>query len=462
MFVEKIKTDGLAHLSYLVGGGGEAAVIDPRRDCEVYVELAHAKGCRLTHVFETHRNEDLVSGAPVLAALTGASVHHGPNADGEVAYADTVREGAVFRFGSLRLDVLETPGHTDDSLSFALYDEDFGEQAVAVFTGDALFIGDVGRTDFYPERAREVAGLLFDSLRKLEALGDQAIVYPAHGAGSVCGDNMANREFSTIGYERLNNPMLAERDREAFVEQKTREHHYQPPYFRLMERLNLEGGAPAGRVLAPRPLSAAALAASEGATLVDVRGITAFLGGHLPGSLAIPHDMLAAFAGWLLDPEERLVLVADDDGQAAAAARSLARIGYDRVEGRLSAALTGWAAAARPFITVPALDVETVARRVAEAPEGWHLLDVRGLPEVQANPIPGAEHRYVGELPDRLDELDPAASYTVMCASGARATIAASVLLRAGFENVSVFLGSAGAWRAAGHPTARRESRAAE
>ncbi|MEX0758212.1 MAG: MBL fold metallo-hydrolase, partial [Tistlia sp.] len=249
MFVEKIKTEGLAHLSYVIGDGGEAAVVDPRRDCELYVELAHARGCRIAHVFETHRNEDLVSGAPILAAMTGAEVHHGPNPERPVVYADTVREGRRFTFGKLELAVLETPGHTDDSLSFALYDADFGSEPVGVFTGDALFIGDVGRTDFYPDRAAEVAGLLFDSLRKLEALGDQAILYPAHGAGSVCGDAMADREFSTIGYERRNNPMFALQDRDAFVEKKLNEHHYQPPYFRLMERLNMEGGEAVRRVL---------------------------------------------------------------------------------------------------------------------------------------------------------------------------------------------------------------------
>ncbi len=189
MFVETIKSDGLAHLSYLIGNAGQAAVIDPRRDCETLCRAGAARGCRITHIFETHRNEDLVSGAPILAELTGAPVHHGPNAAGEVVYARTRCGRAMsFRLGALRIEVPETPGHTDDSLSFVLYDTDFGDEAVGVFTGDALFVGDVGRTDFYPDRAAEVAGLLFDSLRRIVALGDQAIIYPAHGAGSVCGD----------------------------------------------------------------------------------------------------------------------------------------------------------------------------------------------------------------------------------------------------------------------------------
>ena len=456
MFIEKVKTAGLAHLSYLLGDEGEAAVIDPRRDCDIYIEMARARGCRIAHIFETHRNEDLVSGAPVLAGMTQAKVHHGPNAAGNVAYADTVRQDDVFDLGKLRLKVLETPGHTDDSLSFAIFDTDFGDTPVGVFTGDALFVGDVGRTDFYPDRAKEVAGMLFDSLAKIIALGDQAIIYPAHGAGSVCGDNMADREFSTVGYERLANPMLQIDDRDAFIAEKLSEHHDQPPYFRLMERLNLEGGAPVARVMGPPALDTETFErTSADAAAVDVRGVTSFLGAHFPDSFSIPHDMVPAFGGWLLDPEQDLVLVADDADQAAAGARHLSRIGYDRVQGFLAPALTGWAAGARPFRTVPVLDVAEVARLVRERPTGWTLLDVRSLPEFQDGAVEGARHIYVGELPARLDELDRTRRYTAMCESGARATIAASVLLRSGFRNVDVFLGSMGAWRAAGHATTK-------
>ncbi len=453
MFLEKIKSEGLAHLSYLIGAGGAAAVIDPRRDCEIYAEKAAAQGCRITHIFETHRNEDLVSGAPLLAEMTGAPVFHGPNAAGEVSYARIVREGESFVLGNLKIETLETPGHTDDSLSFAIYDEDFGEQAVGVFTGDALFVGDVGRTDFYPERAEEVAGLLYDSLGKILALGDQAIVYPAHGAGSVCGDNMADREFSTLGYERRSNPMLQIGDRQAFVERKVSEHHYQPPYFRLMERLNLEGAAAPARLMTPPALGMAEFRRrAETATVVDLRGIAAFLGAHLPDSLALSADMVPAFAGWLLDPEEDLLLVADDEAQATLGARHLARIGYDRVRGFLPAAITGWAATAKPFVTLPVVDVTEVAQRVEDRPNGWTLLDVRGASEVAEGVVPGAQCIYVGELAGRLGELDRDKRTTVMCASGARATIAASVLLRGGFRKVDVFLGSMGAWQEAGNP----------
>ena len=452
MFVEKIKSEGLAHLSYVVGAGGRAAVIDPRRDCEVYVEKASEQGCRITHILETHRNEDLVSGAPVLAEWTGAEVFHGPNAAGEAAYARAVGEGDAFMLDKLLIRVLETPGHTDDSLSFALYDTAFGADAVAVFTGDALFVGDVGRTDFYPDRAAAVAGLLFDSLGKILALGDQAILYPAHGAGSVCGSKLAEREFSTLGYERRHNPMLQIGDRAAFVEKKLAEHHYRPPYFNLMATLNRVGAGAPGSNLSPPPLGPGAVERlAEHARLVDVRSASAFLGAHAPGSLALSVDVLATFAGWLLDPDEDLVLIADDGEQAALAALYLARIGYDRVVGYLEAAMPAWAARAKDFASLPVVDVDEVARRVAERPDGWTLLDVRGVSEVAEGVVAGAQTIYVGELPQRLGELDPARHYTVMCGSGARATIAASVLQQNGFRQVDVFLGSMGAWQRAGH-----------
>ena len=453
MFIEKIKSDGLAHLSYLIGAGGYAAVIDPRRDCEVYIERARAQGCRVTHIFETHRNEDLVSGAPILAELTGATVYHGPNADAKVEYAKIAHEGERFKLGAARIEVLETPGHTYDSLCFALYDENFSAQdAVAVFTGDTLFVGDVGRTDFYPEQASKVAGLLFDSLRKLEKLGPQTIIYPAHGAGSVCGDNMADREFSTLGYERQNNAMFALADREDFIAKKLREQHDKPPYFKHMEELNLKGVQSIPRVLQPPPLPASEVN-PEAAILLDVRGVSDFLGAHIPKSLAIPQEMLAAFAGWFLQPEDKIVLIANSGEQAENTARELARIAYDNVLGVYQQNLTTWAEDARAFRSVPVVNVETVSQRLAErSRDDWTLLDVRKDSEVENAKIEGSSHIFLGDLPHKINTLNKQREYTVMCASGARATIGASLLLRAGFNRVSVFLGSLGAWTEADKP----------
>lgn len=448
MFIETIKTDGLSHLSYMIGSNGVAAVIDPRRDCEIYVERARARGMQITHIFETHRNEDLVSGAPVLAALTGSRVLHGPNPAEPVRYADTAREGDSFAIGAAKITALETPGHTDDHLAFALYDSEYDQGAVGVFTGDALFVGDVGRTDFYPDRAREVAGLLFDSLRKLEGLGDQTIIYPAHGAGSVCGSGMADREFSTIGHERANNPRMKMADREAFIAAKLAETHYLPPYFSVMERLNVEGGSAMPRISAPVPLDLVALEKAGADRIVDTRSVTAFAGAHWPGALCIPADMIPAFAGWFLKETDRIALVSESMEEASVAATHLRRTGFDNIVGVFTNMVES-VASGRDFASMPMVDLACVRGRIADQPDDWTLLDVRADDEVEDYSIKAARHVYVGHLHKKWRDLDPGRSYTVMCASGARASVAAGWLKAQGFERVDVFLGSAGAWKAA-------------
>ncbi|WP_370234766.1 MULTISPECIES: MBL fold metallo-hydrolase [Henriciella] len=454
MFVHKIKSDGLSHLSYMIGSNGQAALIDPRRDVDAYMDLAREEDCRITHVFETHRNEDLVSGAPVISQLTGATVYHGPQPAQPIAYATTVREGDKFRIGKIELTVLETPGHTDDSVSYVLHDTDNPERAVGVFTGDALFIGDVGRTDFYPDREREVAGLLFDSLQKLKRIGPQAIIYPAHGAGSVCGAGMADREFSTIGHELANNQRFAMQDREAFIEAKISENHYLPPYFKEMERLNAEGGSATSRFPTPPPVpSDSRLFTSHEAQIVDIRSETDFAAAHVPGSYCIPQGMLAAFAGWFLNYQTDILLISDSAEQARQAAVTLSRIGFDRVIGH-HAGTVSLATAGQSLESLPLVETRTVESRLADIGKGWTLLDVRSIDEFNAGHIEGATHAYVGHLPDALAEMSLGSRVTVMCGSGMRASIAASVIKRAGYPNVDVYYGSWAAWN-------KRESRPA-
>jgi hydroxyacylglutathione hydrolase len=254
MFLEKIKSEGIAHLSYILGDGLDAVVIDPRRDCGIYAEIAAQQGVRITRIFETHRNEDYIIGSQDLARRTGAAIYHGKALD--FSYGEGVCEGDTFEVGDLHLKILETPGHTFESISIVVTDKNYGEDAVAVFTGDALFIGDVGRTDFFPDQARKVAGALYDSIfANLLPLGDQTIIYPAHGAGSSCGDSMAAREFSTIGHERLHNPVLQKKDRDSFIDFKVHEHHYLPPYFKKMEQYNQFGSPPLHSLPQPVPMT---------------------------------------------------------------------------------------------------------------------------------------------------------------------------------------------------------------
>jgi hydroxyacylglutathione hydrolase len=447
MLFKKIKTPGLSHLSYLIGSGGKAAVIDPRRDCDIYLEMARAEGLEITHIFETHRNEDLVSGAPILAAMTDAKVFHGPNAGGDVVYASTTRGGESFEIGQLVIEVIETPGHTDDHVAYALYDSEYPDGAVGVFTGDALFVGDVGRTDFYPDRKREVAGLLFDSLRKIMSLGDQVMIYPAHGAGSVCGSGMAEREFSTVGHERKNNPRLQIESRDEFIDAKINENHYQPPYFRLMERLNLEGGDPAPRVQRPKNLSLSELDECSATHLVDIRDPMAYASGHFPGSMSLPVDMIPAFAGWFISEQDSIILIGSDESQLASATEHLVRVALDNIVGGYTG-LVPAAAAGKSLTQIPMIKTGEVRRRLDKDRSEWTLLDVRDADERSEASIDGSLHIYVGELNERWKELDKSRHYTLMCASGMRATIAAGWLASRGFGKLDIYLGSMGAWKA--------------
>ena len=448
MFLEKIRSEGLAHLSYLIGDGNRAAVIDPRRDIDVYVEAAQRNGAQITHVFETHRNEDYVVGSVELARKTGAEIYHGEHLD--FKFGNPVADGDTFVFGDMKVKILHTPGHTDESISVALYDTGFGDRPVAIFTGDVLFIGQVGRTDFYPERAREVAGLQYDSIfNTLLPLGDQAILYPAHGAGSICGSGMASREFSTLGYERHFNPALQKNSREAFIDTKVNAPTYQPPYFRQMEKFNLEGPPPLDALPRPLPCSADAFAelTQNETVVVDLRSPEAFSGAYIPGSYAIPLGMLPGFAGWFFDYNKDLALVVNSYDEAQKAIRYLVRLGYDRIAGYLDGSLEEWEITGRKYGQIPSVYAGEIKDRMRK---GYALLDVREIEEWNSGHLEGAINIYVGELPDRLDEVPKDRPIITFCGSGRRAIIAASILKQSGFEQVENCLGSMAACKNVG------------
>ncbi len=442
MFLEKIKSEGIAHLSYILGDGSEAAVIDPRRDCQIYIDTAAANGMRITRIFETHRNEDYVIGSQDLARKTGAAIHHGGKLD--FAYGEKVSEGDSFTLGELKLEILETPGHTDESISIVVKDSNFRDDAVAVFTGDALFIGDVGRTDFFPDRADEVAGLLYDSIfDTILPLGDQTILYPAHGAGSVCGGGLASREFSTLGYERRNNPVLQKTDRTEFIEYKVNEHHYLPAYFKKMEEYNQHGPPPLEALPVPPPLSAAEVKAAgeDGAVILDLRSPEAYAGAFIPDSLAIPVEMVPAYAGYLLEYGRDIILIPDSEEQVSRAVVHLTRLGFDCVSGYLKGGMHSWEVAGYDYERIGAVHAADLERRLKENTD-LTLLDVRQIDEYSEARLAGSTHIFLGELPDRLDELDRAKPIVTFCGSGQRAIIAASILKKNGFDQVEDSLGS--------------------
>lgn len=450
MFLKKIKSDGIAHLSYILGDGMEAAVIDPRRDCRIYADIAAQNGMKITKIFETHRNEDYVIGSQDLARMTGASIYHGAALD--FAYGEGVSEGDSFKVGDLQLRILETPGHTFESISIVVSDVNFGDDPVAVFTGDVLFIGDVGRTDFFPDRAQEVAGLLYDSIfGKLLPLGDQAILYPAHGAGSVCGGGLAAREFSTLGYERRNNMALQQKSRKDFIDYKISEHHYKPPYFRKMERYNQDGAPPLGGLPQPVPMSAAEIRAARenNVQLVDLRSPEAFAGAFIPGSLAIPVEMVPAYAGYFLDYQRDIILIPESVQQVETAVINFIRLGFDCVTGYLKGGLHSWEISGYHYDRIGAVHAGDIDSRLKQG-DDFTLLDVRQIDEYKTGRLAGATHIFLGELPNRIDEIERDKPIVTFCGSGKRAIIAASLLKLHGFDKVEDSLGSMQACKNAG------------
>jgi hydroxyacylglutathione hydrolase len=351
--------------------------------------------------------------------------------------------------------VLHTPGHTDESISLVLADLSIGDGPVAVFCGDTLFVSDVGRTDFFPDRRENVAGLLYDSIfHKLLPLGDHVILYPAHGAGSICGKNMAARDFSTLGYERIHNPVLQMTNRDDFVRFKSTEHHYLPPYFRMMEKLNLDGSAPLlGGLAMPQPLVPEEFSKTmnDGAVVLDARSPEAFAGAFIPGSLALPLEMIPAFAGYFLPYDRKIALVLEEYGDVDTAARYLARLGYDNIAGFLSGGLLAWESSGRPYDRIPTVHVDELVRRIGTR-EHFTLLDVRSIDEVKEGRLPGSMLIYVGDLPKCLDSVPGNCTITTFCGVGTRAIVAASLLKRNGFETVEVSLGSMEACVARGCP----------
>jgi hydroxyacylglutathione hydrolase len=455
MIFEKIVSEGLAHNSYLVGSGSEAAVIDPRRDIDVYLELARTHDLRITYAFETHRNEDYVIGSLELARATGCGIHHGAKLD--FRYGNPVREGDSFRVGTLDIRVLETPGHTEESISLVLLDTGVSGSPLMVFTGDALFAGDVGRTDFYPARMEQVAGELHDSLhRKILPLGDGVIVCPAHGGGSVCGADISDLPLTTIGYEKETNPLLG-LERGAFIRRKVAERHHFPPYFSMMERLNHDGPPPPACPLSLPNLTVAGLKAlqKKGAQVVDIRSPAAFAGGHVPGSIHIWRDGLAAFIGYFLNYEDPVILVDDFNGDLLSIRRRFARLGYDNLAGCLEGGFMTWAKAAEPVGTVRTWTVHELKANLGDP--SLYLLDLRDDPNYRKHGhVPGARHVYVGELPSHLCKVPSAEREIVcFCDAGYKSSIAASLLLRQGFTKVTVVLGSMAAWERAGYPVER-------
>jgi hydroxyacylglutathione hydrolase len=451
MLFERIVSEGISHISYLIGSRGQAAVIDPRRDCEIYSEIARKNDLVITHIFETHRNEDYVIGSRELSSLCGADIYHG--AAMAFSYGKPARDGDTFILGSLELSILETPGHTEESISLVLTDKKVSPHPYMVFCGDTLFSGDIARTDFYGiDRKAEMAARIYHSITaKILPLGDGVIVCPAHGAGSVCGGEIADHPFTTIGYEKGTNPsLLAGQD--AFVAARVHESPYVPPYFKKMEHYNKDGAPLLHGIpdLRPFTVSEVSKIIASGVQILDIRSPTSFGAGYIPGSISVWREGIPAFMGWFLNYEQPIIIIDDFNLSLDTVNRHFIRLGYDNIAGYLSGGFPAWTKAAQMIAVIPTCSVHQLKTRL-ETESPW-LLDVRDSKNWNAiGHIPGAHHRYIGELPDHVDEIPKNEPVVIYCDAGYKGSLGASILARHHYTNVTNLLGGMTAWKQAGY-----------
>jgi len=444
MFIDRIVSEGIAHNSYLIGGRSEAWVIDPRRDCDIYVEKTRKKGILITHILETHRNEDYVIGSLELASRTGARIWHA-DTQLDYQYGEPVEEGHEWKLGGLKLQAIHTPGHTPGSMSYLLHDPS-GDPWM-VFTGDALFAGDVGRTDLLGmDRSQEMAGMLYQTLvEKLLPLGDGVIVCPAHGAGSVCGSSITDRPWTTIGLERKLNPMLQFQDRDSFISNAARELE-RPPYFRKMEELNIAGAPLLKNLPIPKPLNPKQFSARQKeAEVLDTRMELGFSAAHVPGSLSVWLSGMPSYAGWFLSYEKPLLLVTESSDPSETT-KYLIRMGYDNIGGHLSGGMLAWHTAGKASESVKTYTVQELCAILDEDQKPL-ILDVRSRGELDSEGrIPGALHIPITQLPSRTDDIPKDREVHIFCGSGLRSMIAASLLKRTSRKNIAVILGGFAGW----------------
>jgi hydroxyacylglutathione hydrolase len=463
MLLKYFYDKSLAHASYMVGcqRTGEAIVIDPSRSVDQYIEAAAEEGLRITGSAETHIHADFVSGSRELADRVGAKLYlsdEGP-ADWKYQFADKhssrlLKDGDVIQVGKIKLEVMHTPGHTPEHISLVLTDEGGGADVpMGIFTGDFVFVGSIGRPDLLETAAGVVgsaekgARQLYHSIERFKNLADHLQVWPAHGAGSACGKGLGAIPSSTVGYEKLSNPSLQYHDEQEFVDYILADQPETPFYFAEMKRVNKDGPDLVRNLPAVNPLSSTELAnISRYALVVDVRSSLSFAGGHVAGSINIPSNLLLQWAGFFVDYNKPLYLLADSDS-VAANLQSLRSIGIDNVQGYFDIAAIG---ISKTFAeTYPSAAPRDLVDRIEDG--SVRLLDVRAATEFNEGHIEGAEHRFLGELLRELPQIDRSKTIVTQCLSGGRSAIAASILQRAGFRVINM-TGGYKAWRAVGLP----------
>ena len=453
--LHQFEIPGLAQYSYVIASQGCAVVIDPMRDIERYTEYAATHSLTLTHILETHIHADFASGAPALAAATGAELALSAHDEGQLyQYAmphRPLRSGDRIDVGRLTIEALHTPGHTPEHLSFLLYDKDHSAtHPIAIFSGDFIFPGSLGRPDLLGEAAKVgLAHELYRSLhQRISHLPDSLRIYPGHGAGSFCGSSIGTQAQSTLGQERATTAIyrLNEDD---FVRQILDSVPPMPAYYPRMKQLNSNGAPSVAQLPGSAALTPAQvhdLAENHRAIILDLRPPEDFAAAHIPGAISLgAGPSLSLWAGWLLDANLPIVIV-NNTGDDESSRRCLLRVGLDNIAGYLADGMPAWTAAGFPTAGISLLNPQEVQARMDFAPDQILLLDVRSAAEWSAGRIPGAKHLMLGDLPHRLTTLPMDQPVITVCQGGYRSSTAASLLCRAGYQNVASLEGGFNAW----------------
>jgi glyoxylase-like metal-dependent hydrolase (beta-lactamase superfamily II)/rhodanese-related sulfurtransferase len=449
MLIQSFYADALAHISYLLIGSKSAAVIDPKRDVDDYIEEAKRQGVKITHIFITHSHADFISGHLDLAKKTGAKIYAPLKSNFQFEH-NPLAEGDVIEIDHIKLEVLETPGHTPDHVSYVITDLSRGEQPVAVFTGDTLFVGDVGRPDLFPNLKEELANSLYHSLfDKLLKLPDFVEIYPAHGAGTLCGKALAAKRTSTIGYEKLYNRALQVKDKNEFVEKLLEGMPAAPDHFRRSSAVNAKGPELVENLPVPKPMTPEQFEKEiqKGAIVVDVRSYIAWAGGHIPNSYSLDHNCMpfSTFAGWILPDDKNVLLVADTEEDVKVATIKLRRVGIDYEIGFLEGGMQAWAKAGKPVNSYKLISPETLEKEI-ENNEDIKILDVRSKGEWDSGYIEGSLHIPAPELRNNFEKVPKDKTIVLVCGLGPRAAMAASILEQQGFEKLEILSGGMTAW----------------
>lgn len=449
MFFKKFETEGLAHYSYMIGDADDITVIDPMRDVHIYMHEARKAGLRIKYILETHRNEDFVVGSMELAEKTGATIYISDHEDLGHVYGEKIQDGFELEMGKIKIKAMHTPGHTLGHMSYAVYETGI-EKAFMVFTGDCIFMGDLGRTDFYgKENLNKMTGLLYESVfHKLLPLGDHVIVCPAHGAGSACGDSMDKRPYSSLGYEKVTNKVLQLGSKEAFIEKFARM-RIKPRYFDRMEVLNVEGADFVGNEVVLGVLTVDEIAEmKDDILLIDARTKEGFIGGHIPGSIYLPKGNITAFLGSIYLPDDKIAFVIDGQmGEMEEIYWYCRRIGFDNIVGYLPDGIEMWQEKGHEVVQLATIS----AKAYKEMPKNddFILLDIRDYAEMEPqDPEENKVSIPLKSLYESLDKLvmDKHKTIYVLCGSGNRATTATAYLITKGY-NAVVITGGVGMYR---------------